>query len=132
MDNRAVAGKLFADLPIDSALVGAKMRISRKRFGDDGLQRRRGHVRNVERSDPTAALHQSHYGFLGRWLAISAIASPAAHERLVSLDEFTSTADRIHFQNPHRFTQPMTHEPSCFERNAESPVQLLAADAFLA
>jgi len=41
-DDGEMAGELLADFPIDAALVRAKMRISRQRFGNDRLQRRRG------------------------------------------------------------------------------------------
>jgi hypothetical protein len=55
MDYRAMAGKLLADSPVDTAFIRAEMRIGRERFSDNRLQGCGGYVRNMEgRHAPTA------------------------------------------------------------------------------
>lgn len=59
MVNCLVAGKPFADLPVDAALIGAEMRVCREHFGDNRLDRICRNVRSakMERAHRALAFH---------------------------------------------------------------------------
>jgi hypothetical protein len=55
-----------------------------------------------------------------------------SYEGFVGFHNFASTAHRLDTDNTHSLPQTVRHEPSGFQGNTQSPMELIAADALLA
>lgn len=83
--------------------------------------------------DLAAPLNQGHNSVLVRVAAsVPRLRALLPNIGFVGLDRFPGPAQRVHLQHAHRFPQPMAHEPSRFQRDAERAMKLVAADTLLA
>ena len=128
-----VAGELLADLPINAALVGAKMGGLVDFTFKDGTQVVCIHVRDMAGADAAVAFNQRDDGFLGRRLPVSAVPGFAAHKGLVNFHEHPFAAERAGKSSLHHgLTDAVSNEPSGFEINAKNTGELICAESLLA
>jgi len=133
MLDREMVFELLADGAVDGGLVGHQHRVGLDLRLEDRPQRRGVHVIDVLGTNPAAALDQGHDRVLvGIAASVACLRTLLPNVGFVRLNSFPGATHRLHAENHHRLAEPVRHEPRGFQRHAERPVKLLAADPLLA
>src|SRR3954471_18202723 len=131
--NGLVAREALAGFQVDSALIGAQMRLVRNLFFDDRLHISRVDIRNMEGRDAALALDQRDDWFVARQLlCVSPVLRLAADIGFIGLHEFSFAAQAAgQLTFAHGLANTMAHKPCGFESDAKGPVKLVAAHSLL-
>jgi hypothetical protein len=128
-----VARKLGADFEILASFVSHQGGFASDVGANNGRDLRNGSAVDMETTGRPATLYEGQNCILmappGAALGLAFLSTDKG---FVGLHNFASAAHGLDADNPHSFTQAVRHEPSSFQGDAQSPVKLIAADAFLA
>jgi hypothetical protein len=136
VDDGLMASELLADLPVNAAFVGAKVRSLVDPSFKNWAQIRGVHFRDVVRADAPLAFDQGDNRFLRGRRSVGAVAGLATDEGFIRFNEFAFAAERAAIVTNtdigHGLADTVRQEPRGLQTDAENAVQLVGAHAFLA
>ena len=133
MVNNVMFGELLPDLLVQSGTVSHELGFTGQVFFHDRHDGLNAYfINNHSLSAFGVTIYQRQDFALLAQVTASAVAFDLAHVSFVNFDQTTTVAEVASGVIFHGLTDAVRHEPSGFESNTQSPVQLIRANALLA
>jgi hypothetical protein len=128
-----VAGEVGANFKILTGFVGHQRGFTGNVGADNRSDLCNRSAVDMEAAGGAAALHESQNSiFVAPSGATLGLAFLTTDKGFIRFHNLASAAHGLDTDNAHGLTQAMRHKPSSLEGNAQGPMKLIAADAFLA